>query len=148
MPFMSGASFNGDLATMTFGFSAQSDESRHMTLGLGALKFMLEQDEGNVPIIQDWLDKWFWRGIPAAQPGRRDDGLHAPQAVHELEGGVRALLRGADAGRAVPRVLRYPPAPPSAAGDHREGLHEPPGVLAALHLQPRALFQHHDPGPR
>jgi phenol hydroxylase P3 protein len=62
VPFMSGASFNGDLATMTFGFSAQSDESRHMTLGLGALKFLLEQDEGNVPIIQDWLDKWFWRG--------------------------------------------------------------------------------------
>ncbi len=62
VPFMSGASFNGDLATMTFGFSAQSDESRHMTLGLEALKFLLEQDEGNVPIIQDWVDKWFWRG--------------------------------------------------------------------------------------
>ena len=62
VPFMSGASFNGDLATMTFGFSAQSDESRHMTLGLGVLKFMLEQDEANVPVIQDWLDKWFWRG--------------------------------------------------------------------------------------
>jgi len=62
VPFMSGASFNGDLATMTFGFSAQSDESRHMTLGLEVIKFMLEQDEDNVPIIQDWVDKWFWRG--------------------------------------------------------------------------------------
>jgi phenol hydroxylase P3 protein len=62
VPWMSGASFNGDLATMTFGFSAQSDESRHMTLGLEVLKFMLEQDEGNVPIIQDWMHKWFWRG--------------------------------------------------------------------------------------
>jgi phenol/toluene 2-monooxygenase (NADH) P3/A3 len=62
VPFMSGASFNGDLATMTFGFSAQSDESRHMTLGLEVIKFMLEQDEGNVPIVQDWIDKWFWRG--------------------------------------------------------------------------------------
>ena len=62
VPFMSGASFNGDLATMTFGFSAQSDESRHMTLGLESIKFLLEQDEGNVPIIQDWIDKWFWRG--------------------------------------------------------------------------------------
>jgi phenol/toluene 2-monooxygenase (NADH) P3/A3 len=62
VPFMSGASFNGDLATMTFGFSAQSDESRHMTLGLESLKFMLEQDEANVPIIQEWVDKWFWRG--------------------------------------------------------------------------------------
>ena len=62
VPFMSGASFNGDLATMTFGFSAQSDESRHMTLGLEVIKFMLEQDEANVPIVQDWIDKWFWRG--------------------------------------------------------------------------------------
>lgn len=62
VPFMSGASFNGDVPTMTFGFSAQSDESRHMTLGLEAIKFLLEQDEDNVPIIQEWIDKWFWRG--------------------------------------------------------------------------------------
>lgn len=61
VPFMSGASFNGDLPTMSFGFSAQSDESRHMTLGLEAVKFLLEQDESNVPIIQEWIDKWFWR---------------------------------------------------------------------------------------
>lgn len=62
VPFMSGASFNGDLATMSFGFSAQSDESRHMTLGLEVIKFILQQDEANVPIMQDWIDKWFWRG--------------------------------------------------------------------------------------
>lgn len=62
MPFMSGAAFNGDMATVTFGFSAQSDESRHMTLGLEVVKFMLEQDPDNVPIIQRWIDKWFWRG--------------------------------------------------------------------------------------
>lgn len=61
VPFMSAASFNGDLPTMTFGFSAQSDESRHMTLGLEAIKFLLEQDEANVPIVQEWVDKWFWR---------------------------------------------------------------------------------------
>lgn len=62
VPFMSGAAFNGDMATVTFGFSAQSDESRHMTLGLEVVKFMLEQDERNVPIVQKWIDKWFWRG--------------------------------------------------------------------------------------
>jgi len=65
VPFMSGASFNGDSASATMGFSAQSDESRHMTLGLEVVKFLLEQDEGNVPIVQDWLDKWFWRGYRA-----------------------------------------------------------------------------------
>lgn len=62
VPFMSGAAYNGDMATVTFGFSAQSDEARHMTLGLEVIKFMLEQDEQNVPIVQRWIDKWFWRG--------------------------------------------------------------------------------------
>jgi len=40
VPFVSGAAYNGDMAAMTFGFSAQSDESRHMTLGLEVIKFM------------------------------------------------------------------------------------------------------------
>ena len=62
VPFMSGAAYNGDMATVTFGFSAQSDESRHMTLGLSAIKFMLEQDSDNVAIVQKWMDKWLWRG--------------------------------------------------------------------------------------
>ncbi len=62
VPFMSGAAYNGDLGTMTFGFSAQSDEARHMTLGLECIKFMLEQDPDNLPIVQRWIDKWTWRG--------------------------------------------------------------------------------------
>ena len=62
VPFMSGAAYNGDLSTVTFGFSAQSDESRHMTLGLEAIKFVLEQHEDNAAIVQKWIDKWFWRG--------------------------------------------------------------------------------------
>jgi phenol hydroxylase P3 protein len=62
VPFISGAAYNGDMGTMTFGFSAQSDEARHMTLGLECIKFMLEQDPDNVPIVQRWIDKWFWRG--------------------------------------------------------------------------------------
>ncbi|MBS1191406.1 MAG: hypothetical protein H6R10_3198 [Rhodocyclaceae bacterium] len=63
VPFMSGAAYNGDMATVTFGFSAQSDEARHMTLGLECIKFMLEQDPDNLPIVQNWIDKWFWRGF-------------------------------------------------------------------------------------
>nr|BAH89591.1 methane/phenol/toluene hydroxylase [uncultured bacterium] len=62
VPFMSGAAYNGDMATVTFGFSAQSDEARHMTLGLEVIKFLLEQHEDNVPIVQRWIDKWLWRG--------------------------------------------------------------------------------------
>ena len=63
VPFMSGAAYNGDMATVAFGFSAQSDEARHMTLGLECIKFMLEQDPDNLPIVQAWIDKWFWRGF-------------------------------------------------------------------------------------
>jgi phenol hydroxylase P3 protein len=62
VPFISGAAYNGDMGAMAFGFSAQSDESRHMTLGLEVIKFVLEQDPDNVPIVQRWIDKWFWRG--------------------------------------------------------------------------------------
>ena len=60
--FMSGAAHNGDLSSVTFGFSAQSDEARHMTMGLESVKFLLEQDPANLPIVQRWMDKWFWRG--------------------------------------------------------------------------------------
>ena len=50
------------MSTVSFGFSAQSDEARHMTLGIEVIKFLLEQDPANVPIVQGWIDKWFWRG--------------------------------------------------------------------------------------
>lgn len=63
VPFVSGAAYNGDMGAMTFGFSAQSDEARHMTLGLECIRFMLEQDPDNIPIVQKWIDKWTWRGI-------------------------------------------------------------------------------------
>ncbi|TDU28525.1 phenol hydroxylase P3 protein [Panacagrimonas perspica] len=62
MPWMSGAAFNGDMSTVSFGFSAQSDEARHMTLGIEVIKFLLEQDPANVALVQKWIDKWFWRG--------------------------------------------------------------------------------------
>lgn len=55
MPFMSGAAYNGDMATVTFGFSAQSDEARHMTLGLEAIKFLLEQDQTTYRLYKSGL---------------------------------------------------------------------------------------------
>jgi phenol/toluene 2-monooxygenase (NADH) P3/A3 len=63
VPFMSGAAHNGDLSTVTFGLSAQGDASRHMTLGLECVRFMLEQDPANLAIVQRWIDKWFWRSF-------------------------------------------------------------------------------------
>lgn len=62
VPFMSGAAHNGDLSMVTLGFAAQSDEARHMTMGLACLKFLIGQDPANLPIVQRWIDKWFWRG--------------------------------------------------------------------------------------
>src|SRR3546814_21165538 len=49
VPFMSGAAYNGDMATVTFGFSAQSDDTPHMPLGLGPVAFRLDQGEATVP---------------------------------------------------------------------------------------------------
>ena len=57
MPFMSGAAYNGDMATVNFGFSAQSDESRHMTLGLEVIKFMLEQHPDNLPFCSKYISQ-------------------------------------------------------------------------------------------
>ena len=33
-----------------------------MTLGLEVIKFLLEQHEDNLPIVQKWINKWLWRG--------------------------------------------------------------------------------------
>ena len=87
MPFMSGAAFNGDMATVNFGFSAQSDESRHMTLGLEVVKFILEQHPDNLPIVQRWIDKWFWRGYRLLGiVGMMMDYMHPKRVMSWKEG--------------------------------------------------------------
>jgi phenol hydroxylase P3 protein len=61
VPFMVGAAHNGDLSTVTVGFSAQSDKARHLALGSACIQFLLAQDPANLPLLQGWIDKWFWR---------------------------------------------------------------------------------------
>lgn len=61
LPFATSAAAVGDDNFAAVGKSVQSDESRHMALGMSALKMLLEEDDRNVPIIQKWLDKWYWR---------------------------------------------------------------------------------------
>lgn len=61
LPFAFSAASVGDDNFAALGKSVQSDESRHMALGMASLKMLLEQDERNVPIVQKWLDKWYWR---------------------------------------------------------------------------------------
>ncbi|KEF37487.1 phenol 2-monooxygenase P3 subunit [Schinkia azotoformans MEV2011] len=61
LPFASSAAAVGDEHFAATGKTVQSDESRHMALGMSALKMLLEEDDRNVPIVQKWLDKWYWR---------------------------------------------------------------------------------------
>lgn len=41
--------------------TTQSDETRHMAIGQAMMRTLLQEDERNLPILQDWLDKWTWR---------------------------------------------------------------------------------------
>ncbi len=61
LPFASSAAAVGDEHFVSVGKSVQSDESRHMALGMSALRMLLEEDDRNVPLIQRWIDKWYWR---------------------------------------------------------------------------------------
>lgn len=63
VPFMSGAAHNGDLSLVSASFSAQSDVVHHKTHGIALVKFLVQQDAANLPIVQGWIDKWFWRSF-------------------------------------------------------------------------------------
>jgi len=63
VPFMSGAAHNGDLSTVPASFSANSDVARHKALGVGFVRFLAQQDPQNLPLLQHWIDKWFWRSF-------------------------------------------------------------------------------------
>ncbi len=117
VPFMSGASFNGDLPTMTFGFSAQSDESRHMTLGLESIRFLLEQDPDNVPIVQGWIDKWFWRSyrVTALVAGMMDYML--PRKVMSWKEAFELYFEEQMMGSLFKDLAYYGIRPPAHVGD-------------------------------
>lgn len=59
--FPNTAAANGDQATPTVFLSIQSDEARHMANGYATLVTVLSDDR-NVPLIQEAIDKYFWRG--------------------------------------------------------------------------------------
>lgn len=63
VPYMSGAAHNGDLSIVSASFSAQSDALRHKLAAIATVKFLVQQDAGNVEIVQGWIDKWFWRSF-------------------------------------------------------------------------------------
>lgn len=56
----SAATISGDTVLASTMLTIQSDESRHMANGYATLMTLL-QDDRNIPLIQDALDKWVWR---------------------------------------------------------------------------------------
>jgi methane monooxygenase component A alpha chain/propane monooxygenase large subunit len=58
--FPNTAAANGDHATPSVFLSIQSDEARHMANGYATLVTVLSDDR-NLPLIQEALDKFFWR---------------------------------------------------------------------------------------
>ena len=144
VPFMSGASFNGDMPTMSFGFSAQSDESRHMTLGLEAIKFLLEQDEGNVPIIQEWIDKWFWRAYRVAALVAAMMDYMLPKEVMSWKEAFELYFEEQMMKGLFPdlRVLRHHPAATRRHRDRREGPHLAPDLQDPAQLLLRRRVHH------
>ena len=149
VPFMSGAAHNGDMSTVTFGFSAQSDESRHMTLGIEAIKFMLEQDPANVPIIQRWIDKWFWRGYRLLTIVAMMQDYMLPKRVMSWKEAWE--LYAEEAGGALFKDLaRYGIREPKgwARRLRRQGPHQPPGLEHLLQLRRRRRLPHLGAGSR
>lgn len=51
---------NGDMMFGQHQLTTQTDETRHIAMGMTGLRMMLEADERNVPVVQEWLDKWSW----------------------------------------------------------------------------------------
>ena len=79
------------MGAMAFGFSAQSDESRHMTLGLEIIKFILSRIPTTCPSCRRWIDKWFWRGYRAHLVAMMMDYMLPKR--DELERGLGDLCR-------------------------------------------------------
>ena len=61
--FMSAAADNGDMSTSSAGLTAQSDKVRHQVAGQALVAFLVQQDPANLPLVQAWIDKWFWRSV-------------------------------------------------------------------------------------
>jgi phenol hydroxylase P3 protein len=106
VPFMSGAAYNGDMGTDDLRLLGAVDEARHMTLGLECIKFMLEQDPGNVPIVQRWIDKWFWRGYRVLDLVSMMMDYMLPKRVMSWKEAWEVYGRG-ERRRAVQRPRRY-----------------------------------------
>lgn len=51
---------NGDMMFGQHQLTTQTDETRHIAIGMAGVKMLLEADDRNVPVVQEWFDKWSW----------------------------------------------------------------------------------------
>jgi phenol/toluene 2-monooxygenase (NADH) P3/A3 len=51
---------NGDTMFGQHQLTTQTDETRHIAIGQTGLRLLLEADERNIPLVQEWFDKWSW----------------------------------------------------------------------------------------
>jgi phenol/toluene 2-monooxygenase (NADH) P3/A3 len=51
---------NGDMMFGQHQLTTQTDETRHIAIGMTGVRMMLEADERNIPVVQEWFDKWSW----------------------------------------------------------------------------------------
>ncbi|MFC3228464.1 hypothetical protein ACFOGJ_14565 [Marinibaculum pumilum] len=51
---------NGDVMFGQHQLTTQTDETRHIAIGMTGMRILLEADPRNVPVVQEWFDKWSW----------------------------------------------------------------------------------------
>jgi phenol hydroxylase P3 protein len=51
---------NGDMMFGQHQLTTQTDETRHIAIGMTGVRMMLEADDRNLPVVQEWFDKWSW----------------------------------------------------------------------------------------
>lgn len=51
---------NGDMMFGQHQLTTQTDETRHIAIGMTGIRMLLEADERNIPVVQEWFDKWSW----------------------------------------------------------------------------------------
>ena len=116
-----------------------------MTLGLEAIKFLLEQDEANVPIVQAWIDKWFWRGYRVTALVAQMLDYMLPRKVMSWKEAFELYFEEQMLEGLFQDLAFYGIKPPQARRrrDRGEGGPLPPGVLDPLPVLARRRL-HHD----
>jgi len=51
---------NGDVMFGQHQLTTQTDETRHIAIGMTGIRILLEADSRNLPVVQEWFDKWSW----------------------------------------------------------------------------------------